>query len=383
MPPAGVTMRRQPWLRPLWVLLSTILFLLGVAPGLLPLRATPAQDPQQPPPGGPATEPGETVVVPKKTPPAATVQPEEKKPEKINPKEVYTLSTTTNLVNVNVLVTDNVGNPIPTLNKDNFRIFDDGVQQSLSNFGTSEAPLTVCLLVQFADQYWSFLYLALEDAYSFIGAMKPQDWVAVVEFDMKTHILTDFTQDRATVSAALDTLRIPGFQEANLYDALAFTIDRMKDIQGRKAIIPICTGFDDLSKITYSDMLKIAKASETPIYPISILEFMDVRNPFGGGITPESAKVQLSYIAQYSGGQAYFPRFEADLPGVYQQIAGQLRTEYSLGFTPTNPSHDGKYHKLKVELVDNDGSPLRIVNQKGKTVKYKVLARDGYYAPRS
>jgi hypothetical protein len=110
---------------------------------------------------------------------------------------------------------------------------------------------------------------------------------------------------------------------------------------------------------------------------------MDVRNPFGGGIGPEALKAQLSYMAQYSGGQAYFPRFEADLPSVYQQIAGQLRTEYSLGFSPTNSAHDGKYHKLKVELVDGDGSPLRIINQKGKQVKYKILARDGYYAPRS
>src|SRR6516165_7370843 len=257
-------MRWQIWRRALGRLLCVTLLLLGLAPGALPLGAAPVQDQQQPAPGGPATEPGETVVVPKKTPPAATVQPEEKKPEKINPKEVYTLSTTTNLVNVNVLVTDNVGNPIPTLKKDNFRVYDDGVEQSVSNFGTSESPFTVCLLVQFANQYWSFLNLALEDAYDFIGAMKPQDWVAVVEFDMKPHILTDFTQDRSTVSAALDTLRIPGFQEANLYDALAFIIDRMKDIQGRKAIIPICTGFDDLSRITYSDMLTIAKASETP-----------------------------------------------------------------------------------------------------------------------
>ena len=375
-------MRHQFWHRASWLLFCGVLLLIGLGPDSHPFQA--AQDQQQPGPGGPATEPGETVIVPKKTPPAATApQPAEKKPEKINPKDVYTLSTTTNLVNVNVLVTDNVGNPIPTLNKDNFRVYDDGVQQSVSNFGTSEAPLTVCLLVQFADKDWSFLYLALEDAYNFLNAMKPQDWAAVVEFDMKPHILTDFTQDRGTVSAALDTLRIPGFQEANLYDALAFIIDRMKNIQGRKAIIPICIGSDDLSKITYSDMLKISKASETPIYPISILEFMDVRSPFGGGITAESIKVQLSYIAQYSGGQAYFPRFEADLPSVYQQIAGQLRTEYSLAFSPTNPSHDGKYHKLKIELVDNDGSPLRIINQKGKNVKYKIAARDGYYAPRS
>ncbi|HUI44276.1 MAG TPA: VWA domain-containing protein [Terriglobia bacterium] len=347
-------------------------------------QPTPAQDQQAAPaPNGPATQPGETVLVPKKTQPSTGAQPAEKKPEKINPKEIYTVSTTTSLVNVDVLVTDRDGNPINALTKPNFRVYDDGVEQTVSNFGTVEAPLTVCLLVEFANQYWPFLYLALEDAYGFLGTMKPQDWVAAVEFDFKTHILTDFTQDRGTVRAALDTLRIPGFSESNLYDALAYTIDRMKDIQGRKAIIVICTGIDTFSKITYGDMLKIAKASDTPIYPMSTLEFMDVRNPRGGGLTPEEARIQLNYIAQYSGGQAYFPRFDAEIPQDYQQIAGQLRNQYSLGFIPTNPARDGKYHKLKVDLIDSDGSQLRIVNQKGKVVKYKVLARDGYYAPKS
>jgi Ca-activated chloride channel homolog len=337
------------------------------------------QPSQQQPPSGPAPQVGETVIAPKKTAPAPV--PEEKKPERINPSDIYTLSKTASLVNVDVLVTDNGGNPITTLGRVNFKVFDDGVAQTVTNFGTSEAPLTVCMLVEFANRYWTYLYLALEYAYQFLNVMKPNDWVAVVDFDMKPHILTDFTQDRMQVKAALDTLRIPGFSESNLYDSMAFAIDRMKDIQGRKAIIPICTGIDTFSKLTYPQMLKIAKASDTAMYPVSILEFIDVRSR-GGSMTAIEAKNELNYIAQYSGGQAYFPRFEADLPGIYQQIAGQLRTQYSLGFVPTNPAKDGKYHKLKVELVDEQGSPLRIVNEKGKQVKYKVVARDGYYAPK-
>ena len=205
--------------------------------------------------------------------------------------------------------------------------------------------------------------------------------MAVVDFVMQQHILTDFTQDRYQVRAALDTLRIPGFSEINLYDALAFTIDRMKDIQGRKAIIGICTGIDTFSKLTYGEMLKISKASDAAIYPISILEFADVRMDFG--MTAITAKSQLTFIAQYSGGQAYFPRFEAELPSVYQQIASQLRTQYSLGFIPSNPSKDGKYHKLKIDLVDEQGNTLRVQNEKGKQVKYRIVAREGYYAPKS
>jgi VWFA-related protein len=379
-------MRSRQIIGPIAGMITILGLLVPVGEGRQPQdqQSQSTQDQQSSPSStGPATQPGETVLVPKKTQPApATPPPEEKKPEKINPKQIYTLSTTTNLVNLDVLVTDKDGNPIPTLTKTNFKVFDDGVEQTVSNFGTAEAPLTVCLLIQFSSGAWQFLYLALEDAYQFLGMMRPQDWVAVVEFDFHTNILTDFTQDRGTVRAALDTLRIPGFREANLYDALAYTIDRMKDIQGRKAIIPITTGVDTFSKITYGDMLKIAKASETPIYPVSTLEFMNVRTG-RGDLTNETAKMQLNYIAQYSGGQAYFPRFEAEMPSDYQQIASQLRTQYSLGFIPTSAAHDGKYHKLDVKLVDADGSPLRIMNQKGKSVKYKVLAREGYYAPKS
>jgi len=349
-------------------------------------RGTQSQSDQQPPaqqpPAGPNPQVGETVLAPKKTQPAPNQpKPEEHKPEKINPSEVYTLSTSTNLVNVDVLVTDHDGNPIPSLGRKNFKILDDGVPQAISNFGTAEAPLTACMIIEFSNKWWGFLYLALEDAYQFLSFMQPKDWVAVIDFDMKPHILSDFTQDRYQVRAALDTLRIPGFSETNLYDALAFTIDRMKEIQGRKAIIAICTGIDTFSKLTYPQMLKIAKASDTAIYPISVLEFIDVR--YNMGMTAVEAKNQLTYIAQYSGGQAYFPRFEAELPSIYQQIAGQLRTQYSLGFLPSNPTKDGKYHKLKVELVDEQGSPLKILNEKGKQVKYRISARDGYYAPKA
>jgi Ca-activated chloride channel family protein len=364
--------------RALLASLLSALFLLGtVTLHGLAQDQQPSQLPGQEP-SGPTAPAGEATVVPKKTLPATP--PPEKQPDKINPNEIYTLRTTTNLVNVDVLVTDSNGNPIPSLSKKNFRILDDGVPQTITNFSTAEAPLTVCMLIEFSNKWWGFLYTALEDAYEFLNFMQPKDWVAVVYFDMKPHILTDFTQDRFAVKAALDTLRIPGFSETNLYDALAFTIDRMKDIQGRKAIIAICTGIDTFSKITYPQMLKIAKSSDTPIYPISILEWLDVRTM--GSMTEVEARSQLGYIAQYSGGEAFFPRFQGELPAIYQQIAGQLRTQYSLGYVPSNNQHDGRYHKLKIELVDDQGQPLRIVNQKGKLVKYRVQARDGYYAPR-
>jgi VWFA-related protein len=239
------------------------------------------------------------------------------------------------------------------------------------------------MVIEFSDKYWAFLYLALRYSYQYVQFIRPKDWTAVVSFDLKPQILTDFTQDRNQVIGALNTMRLPGFRETCVYDALAFTIDRMKDIKGRKAILLVCSGFDTLSKLTYEQILKIVRSSDTLIYPISILEFLSVRNPFGDNINTLQARNALTTFAKYSGGQAYFPRFEGELPGIFEQISGQLRLQYGLGFVPTNPARDGRFHKLKVDLVDDQGNPLRIVSPKGKAIKYRVVSRDGYYAPKS
>jgi Ca-activated chloride channel homolog len=385
--------------------------IMGAVVGLLLLVSFPprwivpsfaqTQDPGQQQSPGPQPDVGETVLIPKKSQPTpsqpstaqpSTAQPSEgqpstappaDKPLKINPSEVYSLSTTTNLVNVDVMVVDGSGNPLQNLDKKNFQLYDDGVQQSVTNFGTGEAPMTVCMLIEFANRNWRFLYLALRYSYDFLSVIHQKDWVAVVAFDLKPQILTDFTQDRMEVRASLDQLRMPGFMESNLYDALAFVLDRMKEVHGRKAVLAVVTGIDTFSKLTYDQCLKIVKASDTPIYPVSIVEFLSVRSPHGDNITTLQAENALKTIAQYSGGQAYFPRFEQELPADYQQIAEQLRRQYSLGFVPTNATRDGRFHKLKVDIIDDQGNPLTIFNEKGKKIKYHVIARDGYYAPKS
>jgi len=363
------------------VVLGIISILLLASTAWPPLAWSQQQDDtsNQQPSGGPQPDVGETVIIPKKTQPEPAKPAN--KPEKINPNEVYTLSTTTNLVNVDVLVLDSNGSPLQNLGKKNFQLFDDGVPQAITNFGTAEAPMTICMLVEFSNRWWPFLITALRYGYDFLNVIGPKDWVAVVSFDMRQQILTDFTQDRMEVRGALDQLRIPGFSEYNLYDSLAFVLDRMKEVRGRKAIVAVVSGMDSFSKLTYDQCLKTVRASDTPIYPISILEFITIRT--NDNITTLQAKNALNTIASYSGGQAYFPRFEQEVPSDYQQIAEQLRMQYSLGFVPTNATKDGRFHKLKVDVVDEQGNPLTIFNQKGKKVKYHVVARDGYYSPKS
>ena len=352
--------------------------------------------PQEPAPTGqqqtqgPQPDVGETVLVPKKSQPTSPNQPApagptttqpSTKPEKINPNNVYTLSTTTSLVNVDVMVVDANGSPLQNLEKKNFHLYDDGVPQAVSNFGTGDAPMTICMLIEFSNRWWPFVIMAVRYSYEFLQVIQPKDWVAAVSFDLRPQILTDFTQDRSEVRGALDQLRIPGFAEYDFYDALAFVLDRMKEVHGRKAVLAVVSGMDSFSKLTYDQCLKIVRASGTPIYPVSIMEFITIRT--NDNMASLQAKNALRTIASYSGGQAYFPRFEQELPEDYQQIAQQLRMQYSLGFVPTDATKDGRFHKLKVEVVDEQGNPLQVFSDKGKKVKYHIVARDGYYAPKS
>ena len=131
---------------------------------------------------GPQPDVGETVLVPKKSQPTPsqpspaqpTTTTPQKKPEKINPNEVYTLSTTTSLVNVDVMVVNNNGSPLQNLDKKNFQLTDDGVPQAITNFGTGEAPMTICMLVEFANRWWPFLVIALRYSYDFLECDTPQ-----------------------------------------------------------------------------------------------------------------------------------------------------------------------------------------------------------------
>ena len=135
---------------------------------------------------------------------------------------------------VDVLVTTKNGQFVPGLKKDNFRILEDGVPQTVSNFNVSQAPITAVLLTEFASTNYVFLVQALQASYAFVNTLKKDDWIAVAYYDMQPHILVDFTQDKHAAYGALNTLRIPGFAETNLFDALYDTLDRLDRVEGKK-----------------------------------------------------------------------------------------------------------------------------------------------------
>jgi VWFA-related protein len=380
-------------------LLLAVLCVAGIAARGLPAlaqdqTATPSGNQQAPPPeaGGPTTDVGPYAIPKKKDEPPPPPLPT--KPKKIEGMPDYSIQVNVPLVEIPVMVTTKDGQFISSLKKDNFRIFEDGVQQTISNFNVSEAPITAVLLVEYASTTYSFLIEALEASYSFAQSLKKGDWVAVEYYDMKPQILVDFTQDKGAVMGALNQLRIPGFSETNLFDALYDTLDRLDRIEGHKYVILVSTGFDSFSKLTLDQITKKIKTTkDVTIFPISIgwqlREFCEVNHctsmTRGMGIPVSrmdyyQADNEMQTFARLTGGRFYQPRFEAEYPEIFHDIAGDIRNQYQIAYHPSNPKLDGSYRKLKVEVVAPDGGPLKVRDQKGKDVKYQIIAREGYTA---
>jgi VWFA-related protein len=365
---------------------------------LVRAQDTPQQPPSNPnkqeaPPeaGGPQDDVGPYAVPKKKEEPPP---PAPEKPKKIEGMPDYSIRVDVPLVDLNVLVTTKDGQFIPGLRKENFKILEDGTEQKVAHFGQSgDAPVTAVLLVEFASTNYFFIVDALQASYSFANTLKKDDWVAVISYDMKPYILADFTQDKRAVYAALNQLRMPGFAETNLFDALFDTLDRLDRVEGKKYIILVTTGVDTFSKLTLDKILKKVKATkDTTIYPISVgfavrnyCEVHQCGYTHGFGIPVShmdylQADNEMKTFASLTGGRAYFPRFEGELPEIFRDIGADIRNQYTIAYHPTNSKLDGTYRKLKIELQDPEGGPLKIHDQKGKDVKPVIYAREGYTA---
>ena len=149
-------------------------------------------------------------------------------------------------------------------------MLEDNVPQQIRKVDMAQAPLTVALVVEFSNRYqqlysWTW-YITQQMVWTFASSLKPDDYCAVIAYDMKPEILTDFTTDKMKIQEALQQLTIPAWHEANMFDAVTDTADRMSAIEGRKAILLITTGVDTFSKITYDQTRKKLQEAGVPIY---------------------------------------------------------------------------------------------------------------------
>jgi VWFA-related protein len=390
----------------LGVLVGCLALTVGSVPALSQSQSPAAQTPSPSPDNGkpkqdaPAEAGGPTdnvgpYAIPKKKIEEAAPPPPPVTPKKVEDLPDYSLKVNVPLVNVDVLVTTKDGGQfIPGLKKENFRVMEDGVQQQIKNFTVSQAPITAVLLVEFASTNYWFMTDALKASYSFANSLKKEDWVAVAYYDMQPHILVDFTQDKNAVYGALNQLRIPGFAETNLFDALYDTLDRLDRVEGKKYIVLVTTGIDTFSKLTLDKIMKkIKDTKDVTIFPISVgfllRECFDSGRCRGyshgmgipvGHMDYLQGDNEMRTFAAMTGGRAYFPRFDGELPELFGDISNDIRNQYTISYSPTNTKLDGTYRKVKVEVVAPDGGQLKVKDQKGKDHKLDVVAREGYTA---
>jgi VWFA-related protein len=355
-----------------------------------------AQNPTPPPTpdpsssdAGPDTDTG-PIILKKKPDSSETLPPPAPDREKIkNPNgDTYSLRVDVPLVNLNVnVVLDKTHQFVPGLKPNNFLVLEDGVEQRVDTVRITQTPITAVMLLEFASTSWSNIRDMQEASIGFFHTLRPEDYVAVITYDLRTHILTDFTNDQSTIASAIRSLVIPGFSDTNLFDALYETLDRTSRIDGRKYIILVGSGRDTFSKLTLDKM--IAKIKATPNVTIFAIGTGALSSAMGpsigmrggmGRMDTLQAQNQLKTFAQMTGGMYFYPMFLGEIPDIFTQINQSIRNQYVVTYRPSNNKSDGSYRHVQVLLVDNEGHPLQMQDEKQHPVKYSVIARDGYKA---
>jgi VWFA-related protein len=363
------------------ILLTVLIATLAVPPAAVRAYARQQEGPTKP---APAQQPGAAPPQPAgQQQPAQAGQSQQQAPQ-------VAITVQSNVVNVDAVVTDQDGNIITGLKKDNFRVLDDDKPQQISNFGASEAPITIVVLMEFSRRMGSYFgYRGKYWAYGFLEHLNQKDWVAVKTFDLKTTLVSDFTQDKKAAGQEIASLYFPDFSEANLFDAVLETMDQLRDVKGKKSILVIASGYDTFSKHTLDQTFKRVKETDVTIFSVGMGAALDAMGYHERSLTgPEFASVnylqaenQLKTFAEMTGGWAWFPRFEGEMNDIFNSVAVFLRNQYTIGFTPLT-APDGRYHKLRVEVLDESGNPLTTLDKKGHKKKVVINARQGYTSPK-
>ena len=317
---------------------------------------------------------------------------EARAPQRV-PENQPLVTADTNAVTVDIAILDGSGQFIANIPPGNFQILEDGVPQKIVSIGQTQAPATVALLIEFSNrwqQYWSETwYQTITATYGFVETLRPEDWVAVIAYDLRPEILADFTQDRREVNNALQRLRIAAYSESNLFDALTDTVQRMSEIEGRKSVVLLSSGEDTFSRLNFSQARKIVQEAGVTVHAIGLGQMLkELLDSYGyvGGATRIGwlqADNQLRTFTKETGGFAFFPRFYGQFPTIFQSLNYLMRNQYTAIYQPSNTRRDGTFREIKVRLVDpQTNKDLRITGKKNKRIKYNIVARKGYMAPR-
>jgi Ca-activated chloride channel homolog len=270
------------------------------------------------------------------------------------------------LVLINVTVTDPLNRFVTGLEKEHFRLFEDKIQQDITQFSSEDAPISIGLVFDTSGSMGSKLQKSRQAAAEFFKTANPADEFFLVQFNDRPELSVPFTTDTDKIQSTLTFTQSKG--RTALLDSVYLAMHEMKKAHNpRKAVLIISDGGDNSSRYTETEIKNAVREADVQIFAIGIFESMGNR-----GRTPEesSGPGLLNELAEQTGGREYAVENIAELPDIAAKIGIELRNEYILGYTPRNRERDGKYRKVQVKLNQPRGLP-----------PLKAYFRLGYYAP--
>jgi Ca-activated chloride channel family protein len=253
------------------------------------------------------------------------------------------------LVSLNVTVTE-ASRYVTDLEATDFEIFEDGIKQDMSFFSRVQQPIALAVLLDTSASMETRLETAQEAAIGFVRRMRPGDVMEIVDFDSQVNILQAFTGDVSALERAIRQTTVNG--STSLYNAIYIALKNLQKIRARgsaelrrETIIVLSDGDDTSSLVAYDEVLNVAKRSETVIYAIGLRHNDQSRREF------KEAEFVLRQLSQETGGRVYYPTVASELPKIYDQIAQELASQYSIGYTSKNQARNGAWRRITVRMT--------------------------------
>jgi Ca-activated chloride channel homolog len=283
----------------------------------------------------------------------------------------FTIGVDVDLVMMYTSVFDKSGKFVGGLKKDNFKLYEDGIAQTVSSFAQEDVPITMGILLDLSGSMKGKLEQIKKAALAFIQASNPQDQVYLIGFNDEVELLQDFTSDIDEITDALDNTATMG--GTALYDAIYLGIQKSHTgSKAKKAVVVITDGEDRDSYYKLNELIAKVQESDVQAFSVGFLNEISDKGLFSGfsKSLPQKAHDALSRIGEETGGKAYFPDKVTDIHTIVAEIASELRNQYSIGYTSSNAARDGSFRRVKIELAGAGTS--------GSHLRY----RRGYFAPK-
>ncbi len=278
-----------------------------------------------------------------------------------------TIRIETDLVQLDVTVIDQNGQPVLDLTKEDFTVYEDKVQQTIESVSREEVPISLGLVIDTSGSMRMKLQTVSEAASSLIKQLQANDEAFIAQFKLEPELVADFTRDKRELEDALGELFTGG--GTALLDAIIATSDyaQQRGKQRRKALVVITDGLEKNSSVKEREVMEAIKENEVQLYLVGFIDEEEPQSLFGRS-PAKKARELLNRLAEDSGGRAFFPKDVSEMPAIAAQITKDLRTQYVISYYPSNDKRDGSFRRVQV-----------VVSPKGKR-KLIARTRQGYYA---